>query len=68
MGSPLSPIMANLCMEHLKDIALHSFPFKPKWWKRYVDETNICWSHGRDKLEEFHSHLNKLSPHVSFTK
>lgn len=68
MGSPLSPIIANLYMEHFEEMALHSFPLKPKWWKQYVDDTNICWPHGLDKLEEFHSHLNSLNPCISFTK
>jgi hypothetical protein len=30
MGSPLSPIVANLFMESFKKKAIESFPFKPK--------------------------------------
>ena len=29
MGSPLSPVIANLYMEHFDDIALQSFPLRP---------------------------------------
>jgi hypothetical protein len=68
MGSPLSPVIANLYMEHFEEMALHSFPLKPKWWKRYVDDTNVCWPHGLEKLEYFHAHLNSLVPCISFTK
>ena len=68
MGSPLSPIVANLYMEHFKDIALRSFPLQPKWWKRYVDDTNVCWPHGPEKLEEVHAHRNNFASCISFTK
>lgn len=67
MGSPLSSIIANLFMEHFDEFALHSFPLKPKWWKRYVDDTNVCCPHSLEKLEEFNAHLN-LFPCISFTK
>ena len=68
MGSPLSLIIANLFMEHFEDIAFCSFPLKPKWWKQYVDDTNICWPHDLDKLEEFLTHLNGINPCITFTK
>ena len=41
MGSPLSPVVANLYMEAFEKSAIESFPLKPKWWKRFVDDTNI---------------------------
>ncbi|XP_059066646.1 uncharacterized protein LOC131857886 [Cryptomeria japonica] len=68
MGSPLSPVIANIFMEHFEEVALHSFPLKPKWWKRYMDDTNVCWPHGLDMLEEFHTHLNNIFPSITFTK
>ena len=48
MGSPLPPIVANLFMENFEKKALASFPLSPAWWKRFVDNTNIKWSHGRE--------------------
>ncbi|XP_059066412.1 uncharacterized protein LOC131857721 [Cryptomeria japonica] len=68
MGSPLSPVIANIFMEHFEEVALHSFPLKPKWWKRYMDDTKVCWPHGLDMLEEFHTHLNNIFPSITFTK
>ena len=50
MGSPLSPIMANLYMEYFEKKDLESYPLKPAWWKRFVNDTNIKWTHGKAEL------------------
>ena len=38
MGSPVSPLLANLLMEWLEKQAIAAAPVecKPKFWKRYV--------------------------------
>ena len=41
MGSPLSPIIANLFMESLEEKALESSPQKPRILLRYVDDTFV---------------------------
>ena len=48
MGSPLSPIVANLFMENFEKRALDSFPLKPLRWKRFVDDTNVLCPHGKE--------------------
>ena len=67
MGSPLSPIVANLFMEKFKKEALDSYPFKPTKWKRYVDDTNVVWPHGDAQLRKLLTHLNSISPNIKFT-
>lgn len=32
MGSPLSPVLANMFMEHLEEKAIKSSPLKPSLW------------------------------------
>ena len=59
MGSPLSPIVANLFMEKFENKALEAYPLKPKMWKRYVDDTNVIWPHGEQELSRFLEHLNR---------
>jgi hypothetical protein len=67
MGSPLSPIVANLFMENFEKRALDSFPLKPLRWKRYVDDTNVLWPHGKEELQNFLQHLNNISEEIKFT-
>ena len=38
MGSPVSPIVANLCMEEIEDFAHSQSTVPPKKWFRYVDD------------------------------
>ncbi len=38
MGSPLSPIVANLFMEAFEKRALETAVIRPKVWLRYVDQ------------------------------
>ena len=67
MGSPLSPIVANLYMEKFKKEAIEPFPLKPKRWKRYVDDHHVVWPHGEDNLAKFLEHINKQNNRIRFT-
>ena len=67
MGSPLSPLVANLYMERFERQALDSYLLKPKEWKHCVDDTNFIWPHGRGSLDEFFYHLNNQHASIKFT-
>ena len=67
MGSPLSPIVADLFMESFEQEALNSANDKPKLWVRFVDNTFVIWQHGLDKLEPFQQHLNSVRKSIKFT-
>ena len=40
-------------MEYLEKKPIDSFPLKPKWWLRYVDDIYSNWPHGEEKLIDF---------------
>ena len=67
MGYPLSPIIANIYMEHFKMKAINSFPFTADEWKRYVDDIFAKWRHRIDNLDDFLARLNSLSKHIKLT-
>jgi retron-type reverse transcriptase len=66
MGSPLSPIVANLFMENFEKKDIDSYPLKPLRWKRYVDDTNVLWPHGKEELDKLFKHFNNLSKDIKF--
>ena len=42
MGSPVSPVIANIYMGYFDELALGpQSPIPTQWWKRYVDDV-IC--------------------------
>ena len=59
MGSPLSPILANLFMEEFEQ-ALTTFGLTPKLWLRYVDDTFVLWPHSVHDLDEFHKQNSSI--------
>jgi hypothetical protein len=67
MGSSVSPIVSNICMEHFEKLALGSVEHKPSLWLRYVNDIFVIWPHGPERLQSFLIHLNSLRPSIQFT-
>ena len=65
MGSPISPVLADLVMEKIEKTAISTFPYPPKWWFRFVDDSHACLK--RDQVNEFHKHLNSINTNIQFT-
>ena len=60
MGSPVSPIVANLYMEYLEQKSLSTAPHPPKFWGRYVDDTFVI--HKEANKQGFLQHINSVDP------
>uniref|UniRef100_UPI0009B3C823 LOW QUALITY PROTEIN: uncharacterized protein LOC109967683 n=1 Tax=Monopterus albus TaxID=43700 RepID=UPI0009B3C823 len=67
MGSPVSPIVANLYMEEIEKKALASFTgTAPSHWFRYVDD---AWVKIRtQEVEAFTKHINLVDNNIKFTR
>ena len=68
MGSSLSPVLANIYMEHFETYLLEDIPvdLRPNLWLRYVDDIFCCF---RDiaMLDSFLVMLNQIRPTIKFT-
>lgn len=67
MGSSLSVVLANKFMEWFENRIFVKNINKHKLWLRYVDDTFVIWSHGRDHLDQFLQQLNNEENSIKFT-
>ena len=65
MQSKVSPIVANLHMEHFKGEALRSAYYPPRYWYRFVHDTCIIQQQAHKQL--FLDHINSIDPNIKFT-
>ena len=65
MGSPISPIVANLFMEEFEVRAIQTAKNPPKMWKRFVDDTCVILKSANK--EEFFHHINHIDHRIQFT-
>ena len=64
MGSPVSPIVANLYIEYLEQKGLSTAP--PPWfWHRFVDDTFVI--HKEVNKQDFLQHINSVDPAIRLT-
>ena len=65
MGSPVSPIVCNLYMEHFESLALTTALHPRGWWLRYVDDTHT--KQLKEYVDELTDHINSIDPDIKFT-
>ena len=65
MGSPISPLIANLFMEEFEVKALSTCPHPPSLWLRFVDDTFVITK--AEHSQELLHHINSQDPHSQFT-
>ena len=68
MGSPLSPVLANIFMGfHESKWWLNEYNLnKPKFYLRYVDDLPVAFDNEQDSLNFLHF-LNNRHPNIKFT-
>ena len=66
MGSPLSPIIANLYMEAFEKQAISTAPHPPTFWRRFVDDTFVIIQKTQEDI--FFQHINSIDEKIQFTK
>ena len=66
MGSPISPIAANIFMEDVENRALATSPCTPKIWKRFVDDAFTVIK--KNQKQTFLNHLNSITSNIQFNQ
>ena len=65
MGSPDSPVVANIYMEVIENTAIETTPTKPETWKRFVDDSFSIIK--KTAITSFLNLLNNIDLNISFT-
>ena len=65
MGSPDSPLVANLYMEFFEEQALLIAPNPPSFWNRYIDDTFVVINSAN--VDSFFDHINSIDSNIKFT-
>ena len=65
MGSPVGPIVANLCVEEIEELAHNKSTLPPKKWFRFVDDVFSIIK--RHTLTNFYNLPNSIDLHIKFT-
>ena len=65
MGSPVSPVITNIYMEHIESLAIPTSPTLIKQWCTSVDDVNSATR--TDWVNKLQEHLNSISPCMKFT-
>ena len=65
MGSPISPIIANIFMEAFERKALATALHPPRVWRRYVDDTWVIQQ--QEHKQQFLQHINTVDDSIQFT-
>lgn len=65
MGSPISPVLANLVMESLETEVLKKLEFVPIFYTRYVDDIILCIP--TNKIDDTVTEFNKFHHRLQFT-
>ena len=65
MGSPVSPIVANIYMEVFEHRAINTALNPPRIWRRYEDDTFVVQQ--KSHKVEFFQHINTVDTSFQFT-
>ena len=65
MDSPVSPVIANIYMEHFESLTIPTFPTLIKYWFRYVDDVHSATR--KDQVNKLQEHLNSIDPYIKLT-
>ena len=67
MGTKTTSAYANIFMGRLERLLLRSVALRPFSWLRFIDDSEMKWSHGRETLTTFLDEANNFHPSIKLT-
>ena len=67
MGTRLAPSYANIFMAEFENKNVYTYHQQPLWWKRFIDDIFMLWTHGEEDLMVFLNYLNTCHQTIKFT-
>ncbi len=67
MGTNLAPSLANIVMADFEEKYVYTYHKQPLFWKHFLDDCIMVWTHGWEELYLFEKHLNSVHPTLKFT-
>lgn len=68
MGTKVDPNYANIFMGILESEFLKICALKRMFYRRFIDDVFLMWSHGEEELLKFISQFNAVHPTISFSR
>jgi hypothetical protein len=68
LGNSLPPVVTDIFIEYLEEIALDTAEHKPANWFRSVEESFMVWTHGPARIQQCLHHFDSLEPTIKFTR
>ena len=66
MGTKMGPGYACLFMGKFELDFLGDLSFSPIFWKRFIDDIFLIWTHGEEKFNLFLEKINSVHPNIKF--
>ena len=54
-------------MANLEEAYIHTVPYRPLSWIRYINDVSTIWQHSWDQFDDFVRGLNRLDHRIQFT-
>ena len=68
MGSPISPLLANIWLEEIEKCFLNTLSNPPRLWIRYLDDIFALVKKLEENLKSYLIGLNKVNDKIKFTE
>ena len=66
MGTKVAPSLANVFMADFEERYIYTYEKQPIFYKRFLDDLVMIWTHGREELDKFLEYLNNCHETIKY--